>query len=250
MEVKLISENRLRYLAGLKGFNLIYLEKDYFLTVLLYLLKDTEGVVFKGGTALNKIFLNHTRLSEDLDFACRRDVPGTRERIMGILEEKREIFPRFEFENQTREFFRMKVFYKGFFSKSDYAILDVNGKASVFLAPEKQEVPHFYEEMPRFKILTLNKDELIAEKIRALVTRNQPRDYFDVYVMLGKGFRIDLPLVRKKLREAGQDFDAERIFRNAKKVYSRWDSEIGQLTNNPVGFLTVIKRLEEEFRKG
>lgn len=35
-EIKIISENRLRYLSGYKGFNLIYLEKDYFLTLLLY----------------------------------------------------------------------------------------------------------------------------------------------------------------------------------------------------------------------
>jgi len=247
-DVAFISENRLRYLAGLKGFNLIYLEKDYFLTVLLYLLRGTEGMVFKGGTALNKIFLNHKRLSEDLDFACR-DVSGVKAEVVKILESNREFFPRWRLENETSRFFRMKIFYRGFFSKADYVILDANGKASVVLPPEKQEVPHFYEEIPKFGILTLDKNELIAEKIRALVMRNQPRDYFDVYSMLEKGFRIDFPLVKRKLEEAGQEFDRERIFRNAKKVYSKWESEITQLTNKPVDYLAVIRVLERELRK-
>jgi predicted nucleotidyltransferase component of viral defense system len=53
-----MTEAQLRYLAGEKGFNLIYLEKDYFLTMLLFYLKDIRGIVFKGGTALNKIYLD------------------------------------------------------------------------------------------------------------------------------------------------------------------------------------------------
>ncbi|MCX6815212.1 MAG: nucleotidyl transferase AbiEii/AbiGii toxin family protein [Candidatus Aenigmarchaeota archaeon] len=248
-EIKLISENRLKYLAGLKGFNLIYLEKDYFLTVLLYLIKDVEDIVFKGGTALNKIFLNHTRLSEDLDFVCRKNVSMVKNEIVKILQSNKEIFSRFAFENETPEFFRVKVFYRGFFSKSDYVILDVNGKGSVLLPPEKRGVPHFYEEIPKFVVAVLNPEELVAEKIRALVMRNQPRDYFDVYVLLKAGYKINFELVKKKLKEAGQDFEPERIFKNAQKVYSRWDSEITQLTNKPEEFVTVIKRLEKEFRK-
>ena len=51
-----------------KGFSIELLEKDYLLTNLLYLIRDVKGIYFKGGTALNKIFLNHIRLSEDLDF--------------------------------------------------------------------------------------------------------------------------------------------------------------------------------------
>ncbi|MDP7491380.1 MAG: hypothetical protein QGG26_00295 [Candidatus Undinarchaeales archaeon] len=57
-ELKRMTEAQLRYLAGEKGFNLIYLEKDYFLTMLLFYLKDIRGIVFKGGTALNKIYLD------------------------------------------------------------------------------------------------------------------------------------------------------------------------------------------------
>lgn len=45
-------------------------EKDYYLTVILNSIEShlSKNLVFKGGTLLNKIHLNHHRLSEDLDF--------------------------------------------------------------------------------------------------------------------------------------------------------------------------------------
>lgn len=219
--IELISESKLRYLSGLKGFNLIYLEKDYFLTLMLYLLKDVEGLCFKGGTALNKIFLNHMRLSEDLDFVCKKNIMRVKDNIIEILESNENIFPKYDFENETAHFFRQRIFYRSFFSKTNYIILDVNKKASMFLSPEMREVPHFYEGLPRFEVLTLRPEELIAEKIKALITRNQPRDYFDVYNLLRKGYKIDFGLVERKLKEINQEFEVERIFKNAQKIYSR-----------------------------
>ena len=57
--------------------------KDYYLTLILYLIKDVNGIYFKGGTALNKIFLNHARLSEDIDFTLTIN-----EKKIKICEEK------------------------------------------------------------------------------------------------------------------------------------------------------------------
>lgn len=246
-DIKIISENELRYISGLKGLNLIYLEKDYFLTLLLYLVKDVKGLCFKGGTAMNKIFLNHARLSEDLDFTCQGNIESVKDEILRILKDNKDIFPSHSFENQTPSYFRLKAFYKSYFTGKNYVILDVNAKASVLLPPILQDIKHFYEEVPKFEILTLDITELFAEKIRALVTRNQPRDYFDTYMLLENGYKIDTDLVQKKLKEADEDLDIVRIFKNAKKIYSRWNDEMSQLTNNPMEYITVIRRLQKEF---
>nr|MBA4404771.1 hypothetical protein [Nanoarchaeum sp.] len=235
-EIKIISESKLRYIAGERGFNLIYLEKDYFLTLFLYLLKDVEGLCFKGGTALNKIFLSHKRLSEDLDFVCKKDILTVKEQVIKIWKNNKNFFPKYKFENETPNFFRLKIFYNSFFSKTNYILLDVNQKASIILAPQKQKIYPFYEGIPNFEIFVLSPKELVAEKIRTLITRNQPRDYFDVYNLFEKGHKIDLKLVKKKMEEVGQEFEVKRIFKNAQKIHSRWDTEITQLTNEPVKF--------------
>lgn len=246
-EIKIISENRLRYLAGEKGLNLIYLEKDYFLTLLLYLIRDVGGLCFKGGTALNKIFLEHARLSEDLDFSCTGDAGEVKRHIIEVLGENKKIFPGHEFDNEGEDFFRMIVLYRSFFSGKDRIVLDVNMKASVIHEPREQKVPHFYEEIPEFGVKTLDIDELFAEKVRALITLNQPRDYFDVYMLLENGYKIDFDMVKAKVEDANEAFDVGRVFKNAQKIYSKWDVDIGQLTNRPVDFLTVMKRLNGEF---
>lgn len=247
VEVKVISEDKLRYLAGEKGLNLFYIEKDFFLTSLLYILRDITGIYLKGGTALNKIFLGHARLSEDLDFSCDEGIEKVKVEMLKVLSEHKKVFTHWRFERETRAFFRLKVFYHSFFEKGSYVLVDVNGNASVMLPAQECRLPHFYDEIPKFNVVTLNIAELAAEKVRALITRNQPRDYFDVYVMLQKGIKFDLKLVEAKINEVGENFSIARIFKNAKKIYSKWESDINYLTNKPVKYMTVIKALQKEF---
>lgn len=245
--VKIVSEDKLRHLAGKEGFNLIYLEKDYFLTLFLYLIRKFDKIYLKGGTALNKIILNHIRLSEDLDFSTAEEISEVEETILSIINKNKDIFPKYEFDNKSKDFFRLNIFYKSYFSKKDNITLDVNRKSTVYLKTKSLEVPHFYNDLPDFKIPVVNPKEIFAEKVRALITRNQPRDYFDVYMILENGYKIDYGLVKKKLKDAGEEFDVDRIFKNARKIYSRWDSEIKQLTNNFVEYEKVIKKLQKEF---
>lgn len=243
--MEMISEDKLRYIAGEMGLNLIYIEKDYFLTQLLYLIREVKGIYFKGGTALNKIFLEHKRLSEDLDFAANRSVNEIRIEIESLID-KVGFFTRIETDKTTKEFVRYKVYYKSYFHKESFIILDINKKASIGLKPEVRKVPNFYG--ISLSVNTLNRKELIAEKVRALITRNQPRDYFDVYY-ISKKWSIDMNLVKIKTREAGESFDTERVFRNAQKIHSKWKDDIGPLTNDKLDFLECIKTLEKILRK-
>ena len=73
-EIKNITDNDLKDIAARHKFNEVLMLKDYYLTLILYLIKDVKGIYFKGGTALQKVFLNHSRLSEDIDFTSTRDV--------------------------------------------------------------------------------------------------------------------------------------------------------------------------------
>jgi predicted nucleotidyltransferase component of viral defense system len=59
-------------------FNPALLEKDYYLTLLLSNIKDLcPNLIFKGGTALNKIYFDYHRLSEDLDFSLLFRLPSS-----------------------------------------------------------------------------------------------------------------------------------------------------------------------------
>lgn len=67
-------------------FNKVLLMKDYHITILLYLMKDIEGIYFKGGTALGKIVLNYHRMSEDIDFTLTKDLELVKKDIINAIE--------------------------------------------------------------------------------------------------------------------------------------------------------------------
>lgn len=241
----LISEDKLRYIAGNKKFNIIFLEKDYILTLLLFLIKDVKGLFFKGGTALNKIFLKHTRLSEDLDFSSNKSAKAVKSEIEKALAESKNIFTKIGTDIETEEFTRLKIYYKSYFQVNSSVAIDINKKASILLEPEKYKVPNFYG--LNFEITTLNLKEILAEKVRAIITRNRPRDYFDMFFILKK-YAVDMQLVRRKVKDAGEIYDAERIFKNASRIYSKWDEDIIKLTDRKLSFVKCIKFLEKKLR--
>lgn len=240
--MEIITDDKLRNIAGRTGFNLVYLEKDYFLTLLMDLLKDVKGVYLKGGTALNKIFLEHTRLSEDLDFAADRPLADIKIDLKKLISGSK-VFRRLDYDKSTQEFIRYRVSYRSYFGGESSILVDINRKASIHLKPEVHNLPNFYG--LEFNVSTLNLKEIAAEKIRALITRNQPRDYFDAYYILSK-YKVDMNLVRKKTAEAGKVFDIDRVFKNASKIYSKWDSDLLPLTNKKLEFLECMKLLREK----
>jgi predicted nucleotidyltransferase component of viral defense system len=244
----LISRAKLQNIAAERGYNLIFLEKDYFLTVLLYLIRGVDGLYFKGGTALNKIVFDHTRLSEDLDFSCRTKASLAVKKIRKIVQENPEFFTKAVAERETEKFARIHIYYKSHFGRNESINIDLNSHAKIYLKPEKGEVKHFYAGIPEFSVTMLNQKELISEKIRSLFQRNQPRDYFDAYQIITSKQKIDEKLVKRKLGEIGLAYDTGKIFRNANKIYSRWEEEITSLTNAPIAYKTAIAAIAEHFK--
>src|SRR3989344_1598933 len=222
-----ITFDELRIIADNKKLDIIMIEKDYLLTYLLYLLKDIEKIYFKGGTALNKIFLNHERLSEDLDFTVTGDIVKIEKEIKDKL--KRTIFNKITHEKGT-------------------IFIDLNKRAKIYMNPEESEIRHFYPNIPKFKVKTLDIKELIAEKIAAVVTRYAPRDYYDIYNIIKKKLPVDMNLVKKKFRDNKEKYDMERIIRRGNKVYSKWESDLLPLTSTKPDFKKVIETLAEFFK--
>ena len=73
-QIKIIEKDRLDLIIAEKGFLPALLTKDYYISLLLYILKDIKGIHFKGGTALQKTILDYSRLSEDIDFTLTRNL--------------------------------------------------------------------------------------------------------------------------------------------------------------------------------
>src|SRR3989344_3777219 len=107
-----LSLDELKIIANKKRLDIVMIEKDYLLTHLLYLINDIDNIYFKGGTALNKIFLNHERLSEDLDFTVTDDLIKIENEIKSRL--KGTIFSKITYDKKVDKFVRLVIHYKLF----------------------------------------------------------------------------------------------------------------------------------------
>lgn len=76
------------------GFNSALIEKDYFCSLILAYLYSAGGpnLIFKGGTALNKIYAGFYRLSEDLDFSIAMPLHSTRGERRKAINPFKELF--------------------------------------------------------------------------------------------------------------------------------------------------------------
>jgi len=229
------------------NFNRIKLTKDYFITLLLYLIKGVDGIYFKGGTAINKIFLNHARLSEDIDFALTKNVAKVKKEIQEIIE-KSGLFKRITEGKNVEGFLRMVVWYKGFEDEEDYIFIDLNQREKIILPTEFSKIKHFYSQfIPEFSIKTINKEEIIADKVAATIGRNKPRDHLDIYNIIRAKIPINMKLAKKKCEGAGDEFSLIKMFNKAKTLKNRWDKDMASLITEPIKFKKVIQYLAKYF---
>lgn len=109
-EIKTIPLEELKTIAGERNLDIETIIKDYYLTHLLYLIKNIEGLCFKGGTALYKVFLNNLRLSEDIDFTVKGDLRHVEKQIREkVMLEK--VFKEITHDKRTTHFTRLIVHY-------------------------------------------------------------------------------------------------------------------------------------------
>lgn len=244
-----VTLDELRIIAGEQGFDIVLLEKDYLITYLLYLLKDVKNIYFKGGTALNKIFLNHQRLSEDIDFTLTGKLHEVEEEIKAKL--KGTMFGRIMHDKRVDQFVRLVVHYM-LFHEEGTIFIDLNERAKLLLKPKKMQIPHFYpEHIPKFEISCLHRNEMVVEKVMAVCQRYKPRDYLDIYYIIKKNIPVSISLIRRKFKENGKSFSKKLIFKNTNKIFNEWNADVSRLTKSKPSFREVMETLKMffEYRK-
>ena len=189
-EIKKIDLDQLTDIAAKHGFDRDLIIKDYYLTLILYLLRNIDGLYFKGGTALQKTVLGYARLSEDVDYT----VIGVLDKIKSQIEtliKNSSVFTKVGKDKDANGFTRLLIYYTLSDSREDAIFIDLNTRAKLSLVAQKYPITHFYREfIPEFSCNCLAKEEMVAEKVRATIQRNQPRDHFDVYTIIKKNIKI------------------------------------------------------------
>ena len=117
--------------------------------------------------------------------------------------------------------------------------MDVNRKSTVSIPPKNKLISSLYPEIPKINVLSMDEQEILAEKIRALATRAKPRDLYDVNYLLEKNVRLDEELVEKKLGYYNEELDLSKMEDSIKNLENVWAKELKMLLRNPPEYAEV-----------
>ena len=206
----MISIEELNQMKNKRKTNLYYVEKEYLQYIFLSAIsRYPDNFVFKGGTCL-RICFEHERASEYLDFNTNLSVNRLREVVEACLKEfellniRYEIYSEKAFEGNIRIEVRLEgPLFAGRLSSTNTLKIDFNkGKVKHKAVKVIQKL---FSDVPQFTIVVLDEKEIFAEKIRALISRGEPRDLYDVWMLLNEKVDINKELVLSKLKEEKVD---------------------------------------------
>ena len=249
----MINRKNLESMRSVLGYNLGQLESDYLQHILLLLLSRRTGswLVFKGGTALQKAYgLN--RFSDDLDFTAKKgDLEDIAHKIkIDLISFGLEN----EFKiNRTENVSEVIVYsikgplYDGTPRSMAVQRLEVSLREKVILKEEIHEVVPVYTDLQPYLLTIMNPEEILSEKIRAIMTRNKARDVYDTWFLIKKKIPVNPELINKKLEYYGMVFDLDAFTASLMDKNGIWEKELKPLISFIPDFEKTVKEILEAF---
>jgi predicted nucleotidyltransferase component of viral defense system len=233
-------------------------ERDIALTYVLHILSGTilPQLAFKGGTCLKKTYFGKTgRFSMDLDFTSLNiTLEELGNKLKQLFDNKTHYGIDFKIidENVGFESYLAVVEYQHEWNPGSRFELQVSYREKpVFSTDELSLIEEMYFkfcEFQNFPVKCLQKEELLAEKIRAAFQRIRSRDLYDLYLFANRPYNKDLvkTLAVIKCWNARDPFNPEILLdRLAKEEYD-WEVlkrlvRKGNLPSQKAIIKTVIK---------
>jgi len=248
----MISKEELREIGKRRNYNLGQAEKDYFQDIILFILYQEFGkeLVFKGGTALSKCY-GLDRFSQDLDFTLhsKKDLKpiltSGLERFFIPFELKEK-----EYEDGKKIILRIEgPLYTGNRGSLCRIELDISLRERVFIDPKRKRIGRFLPEIPSFTVIVMSNEEILAEKVRSILTRDMARDIYDINFLLDLDTEINPILIEKKLQYYEMKFDPNSFYKALKRKRDIWSKELKPIVKEVPPFSEVLGKIKMRFEE-
>ncbi len=230
-----MNREQIKGYVGMTGITLGHVEKDYLQNIILSSISRRESgdLVFKGGTALQKMGYIK-RFSEDLDFTARVEMT-----LPDLMLSCEEDLGRYGFPSDHDRMVTQKnsssgrlmihgpLFEKGGVACSIY--LDISYREEVLLPAKATEFAPVYPDIQPYILPTMDPKEILAEKVRAIMTRDRPRDLYDASFLIERSIELDRDLIVKKMEYYGISFESEKFIRRCGSFSESWERELSPL---------------------
>lgn len=241
----MISKNELIEIAKLMGMSPWQQEKHYVQYLALNGIAE-EPLVFKGGTYL---WIAHglDRFSEDLDFTASEPLPSNiAEKVSANL----ELFGvenqvKYITNNETTLSFRISAKGPLNTAKIDECVvyIEISKREQILRKALSVKLDYPAYSLPIKVISGMALEEVGAEKVRAIFTRQKARDIFDLYYLISKKrIKFDEDLINSKLQYYKMEFYANKFL---KTITDKQDYYIRELEGLVFGELPRFDKVKK-----
>lgn len=254
----MLTYSQIRRLASKQLVSEEIIEKDYLIElVLFYLAKDEyfkEKLVFRGGTALKKVYFPDYRFSEDLDFLVDnienlREYEQRIDKLLAIINSEYpfRLDKRLELNKDRLQFF---ILYDIFTEIKAVKELKVDILRGSFIPSyQTRKVLYSYQEFEKenLSLKTYRLESVVSDKIsRILDVDNEPRDIYDLWYLL----KLELDIMRIKIelkKRYGYDVYLPNLLTEvAKEAYKRnWQIRLEKQIPKLPRYETITEELKD-----
>lgn len=247
----MIERRDLERRAAQLGIAVRHVELDY---VLHHLLAgfgpDPDGLIFRGGTALARVYWPDYRISEDLDFIVPGDAPDlidTVDAVVMRVAEKTGFDVQLTTVGWLDDRLRANVTWTTGHSGAGDVIIDVV-RRQAGLPPVTRPLHLRYPDLDPVQgatIRVLELEEILANKWTMLGDRQEPRDLFDLYWGLVHGVSFNAialahqAVYRYPLMLASVE--------GAARLESRWEQRLRHQMHDLPPFRAALEELRRQF---
>jgi hypothetical protein len=257
----LITPDEIKRIAREEKLAAGVVEKDYALTWLLkgLYLKNSgldDKLILKGGTAIRKIYFPQTwRFSEDLDFTAietlkPEDIRESMQDAFKALLQLSGINYSLESFHPTEGSIIANIQFLGPLNFTNRIRYDISLNEKMVTNPEHRPVGASYSGLPEFEVLVYSLNEILVEKIRAIMQRGYSRDYYDVWRLMREdkfNYSEIRTLLKKKCDLNKIPYEPNLLLdpKRLKEAQSFWEKGLLYLTRQLPRFETVVSEIRE-----
>jgi uncharacterized protein len=236
------------------------IERDYAQNWLLAHL-STIPMVLKGGTGIRKVFIEHYRFSDDLDFTLIEPVDkevlqaAVRDAAARVRDESGILFEEDIGIIETVSGFRATAKFRILHSSAITPInidLDLTGPNSeqVLLPVQVRPIFHHYSDILKASVTSYALEEIMAEKIRSLFQRTRSRDLYDIWQLADRVNREDVKsIILKKCEKKGVVVDRTLLTKKRNQFAAAWNVSLRHQMREIPDFNEAFEKMLNEIEE-
>lgn len=244
----MITEQKISDLANKHKIDKYTILREYLQIVFLrefYSHSESRNIYFKGGTAIH-LFLGSFRFSEDLDFTSTIQTKHLLSLLVKVENSMQLEIPGIKLNKIDKKTNSLSARLNYYVQRIDFPVT-IKLEFSLREKPLTKKVTILetdYPVAPYPLVVHLLWQEILAEKIRAILTRAKGRDLFDLWFLLSKNVEIDEKMVNIKMKFYNKKFTFDQL---KKKIKNFDDKEIYLDLNKflPITHRKIIKDLKD-----